>query len=45
LIRSHDRDHTRTSLFPSLDYKNLYHVIVQLLEVLPQIQTGMQSKY
>lgn len=43
VIRSPERDHARISMFPSLDYKGLYHAIVQLLEVLPQVQSGMQG--
>lgn len=43
LIRSADKDHARISMFPSLDYRGLYKVIIQFFEVLPQFQSGMQG--
>lgn len=45
VIRAPERDHQRTSTFPSLDYTGLYNSLVQLLEILPQLQTGIQSKF
>lgn len=35
-----ERDAKRMGLFPTLDYRGLYTVLVQLLEVAPLIQVG-----
>ncbi|XP_074599916.1 UNC-79 domain-containing protein isoform X2 [Brevipalpus obovatus] len=43
VIRAPEKDHQRTSTFPSLDYTGLYNSLVQLLEILPQLQTGIQT--
>ncbi|RWS14223.1 protein unc-79-like protein [Dinothrombium tinctorium] len=41
VICSSEKDHWRCSNFPSLDYHGLYAVLVQLLEILPQVQGGL----
>lgn len=33
-----NQDQFRTQKFPNLDYVGLYNVLVQLLEILPQVQ-------
>ncbi|XP_070377842.1 protein unc-79 homolog isoform X1 [Dermacentor albipictus] len=43
MIRCHEKDHARTTLFPSLDYKALYHAIVQLVDAVPVIQSGAHA--
>ncbi|CAN8031368.1 unnamed protein product, partial [Ixodes persulcatus] len=43
MIRCHEKDHARTTLFPSLDYKALYHAIVQLVDAVPIIQSGAHA--
>ncbi|XP_023216123.1 protein unc-79 homolog [Centruroides sculpturatus] len=40
VIRSSEKDHYRTSLFPCLDYKGLYHAVVQLVDSVPLVQYG-----
>jgi len=40
MIYNKERDAKRMALFPSLDYRGLYAVLVQLLEVTPLIQSG-----
>lgn len=44
MLKFHDKDPARMALFPSLDYKGLYNVVVDLLDVAPLIQYGLQSK-
>ncbi|XP_057379206.1 protein unc-79 homolog [Daphnia carinata] len=41
MIYNKERDSKRMALFPSLDYRGLYTVLIQLLEVIPLIQTGV----
>ena len=43
MIYNKERDAKRMALFPSLDYRGLYGVLVQLLEVTPLILTGTES--
>lgn len=38
-----EREAKRMALFPSLDYRGLYTVLVQLLEVAPLIQVGIDG--
>lgn len=38
-----ERDAKRMALFPSLDYRGLYTVLIQLLEVAPLIQAGVDG--
>ena len=45
VICSPEKDHSRISMFPLLDYKELYKVLIQLLELIPQLQSGIQSNY
>ncbi|KAI1290734.1 Protein unc-79 -like protein [Halotydeus destructor] len=40
IMGSADHDHYRISLFPNLDYVGLYNVLIQMVEILPQIPTG-----
>lgn len=40
MVYKRERDAKRMALFPSLDYRGLYTVLVQLLEVTPLIQVG-----
>lgn len=43
VIRSSEKDHYRTSLFPCLDYKGLYHAVVQLVDSVPLVQYGAHA--
>ncbi|XP_076339617.1 UNC-79 domain-containing protein isoform X3 [Tachypleus tridentatus] len=43
VLQAPDKDHSRTTLFPSLDYKGLYHVIVQLVDCVPLVQYGAHA--
>ena len=43
MVYSKEADAKRLSLFPSLDYKGLHTVIVQLIEVMTTIQTGIDG--
>ena len=43
MIYKKERDSKRMALFPSLDYRGLYTVLIQLLEVAPLIQTGVDG--
>ncbi|XP_067119858.1 protein unc-79 homolog isoform X2 [Centruroides vittatus] len=43
VIRSPEKDHYRTSLFPCLDYKGLYHAVVQLVDSVPLVQYGAHA--
>ena len=45
MIYNKERDAKRMALFPSLDYRGLYAVLVQLLEVTPLIQSGTDGNY
>lgn len=40
-----ERDAKRMALFPSLDYRGLYTVLIQLLEVAPLIQSGIDGGF
>ncbi|XP_022658130.1 protein unc-79 homolog isoform X4 [Varroa destructor] len=40
MLRSTEKDHARISLFPSLDYKALYQVLVHLLDCVPMTTCG-----
>ena len=44
MVYNKERDAKRMALFPSLDYRGLYAVLVQLLEVTPLVQTGIDGK-
>lgn len=44
MVYNKERDAKRMALFPSLDYRGLYAVLVQLLEVTPLVQTGVDGK-
>uniref|UniRef100_T1KYI8 Uncharacterized protein n=1 Tax=Tetranychus urticae TaxID=32264 RepID=T1KYI8_TETUR len=43
VICSPEKDHSRTTMFPSLDYRSLYATLIQLLELLPHLQSGIQT--
>lgn len=43
MMRTKEQDHVRLGLFPILDYKGLYHVVVQLVDVIPLIQQGVHG--
>lgn len=43
MVYNRERDAKRMALFPSLDYRGLYNVLIQLLEVIPLIQTGVDG--
>ncbi len=43
MVYNKERDSRRMTLFPSLDYRGLYTVLVQLLEVTPLIQAGVDG--
>ena len=43
MVYQKERESKRMALYPSLDYKGLYTVLVQLLEVIPLIQTGVDG--
>lgn len=40
MMRNKELDHGRVALFPILDYKELYHIIVNLLDVVPLVHMG-----
>lgn len=44
MVYNKERDAKRMALFPSLDYRGLYAVLVQLLEVTPLVQAGVDGK-
>jgi len=43
MLKSRSEDAARLQLFPSLDYKELFNVVVQLIDVVPMIQFGIQG--
>ena len=43
MIYNKEKDIKRLTLFPSLDYKGLHTVLVQLIEVISMIQTGIEG--
>jgi hypothetical protein len=43
MVYNRESNTKRMALFPSLDYKGLYTVLIQLLEVAPLIQTGVDG--
>ena len=43
MVYNKERDTRRMALFPSLDYRGLYAVLVQLLQVTPLIQVGVEG--
>lgn len=45
MLKYPERDQTRLSLYPNLDYKGLYNAIIELVDVASAIQYGLQSKH
>lgn len=45
LIKDPSQDHIRMSAYPNLEYGNLYNVLAMLLDVAPNIQVGLVSKW
>jgi hypothetical protein len=45
MLKSQEKDSVRLGLYPSLDYKGLYNAIVQLTDVVPLIQYGLNGLY
>ncbi|CAG7837387.1 unnamed protein product [Allacma fusca] len=43
MLKSRAEDAARMQLFPNLDYKGLFAVVVQLIDVAPVIQFGIQA--
>ncbi|XP_046405195.1 protein unc-79 homolog isoform X2 [Ischnura elegans] len=43
MLKFPEKDAIRMGLYPNLDYKGLYHAIVQLMDVAPLIQYGLQA--
>jgi hypothetical protein len=44
MLKSRNEESARMQLFPNLDYKSLFSVVVQLIDVAPLIQFGVQCK-
>ena len=44
MLKSRTEDTARLQLFPNLNYKELFGVVVQLIDVAPVVQFGMQGK-
>ncbi|KAG8238372.1 hypothetical protein J437_LFUL018172, partial [Ladona fulva] len=45
MLKFPDKDAVRLALYPNLDYKGLYNAIVQLMDVAPLIQYGLQAQH
>lgn len=45
MLKYRSEDAARMQLFPNLDYRSLFTVVVQLIDVTPVIQFGVQGKY
>ena len=45
LIKDPQKDSIRLSLFPSLDYKDLYNSLVKLLEIASSVQYGSYGNF
>lgn len=45
MLKSRDQDAARMQLFPNLDYQGLFAVVVQLIDVAPTIQFGIQGTH
>ena len=43
MVYNKERDAKRMALYPSLDYRGLFAVLVQLLDVIPLVQTGIEG--
>ncbi len=43
MLKSRSEDAARLQLFPNLNYKELFGVVVQLIDVAPVVQIGMQG--
>nr|XP_018900718.1 PREDICTED: protein unc-79 homolog isoform X2 [Bemisia tabaci] len=43
MLKHPEEDAARMALFPSLDYKGLYNAVVQLIDVAPLVQFGLQA--
>lgn len=43
MVYNRESNSKRMALFPSLDYKGLHTVLIQLLEVAPLIQSGVDG--
>jgi hypothetical protein len=43
MLKSRSEDAARMQLFPNLDYKSLFTVVVQLIDVAPVITIGVQA--
>ncbi|KAJ9597430.1 hypothetical protein L9F63_011724, partial [Diploptera punctata] len=43
MLKSLEKDSVRLGLYPNLDYKGLYNAIVQLTDVVPLIQYGLNA--
>lgn len=43
MLCSEEQDAARIAMFPSLDYEGLFNVLVQILDILPNVVSGMQA--
>ena len=43
MVYKKERDSKRMALYPSLDYRGLYSVVVQLLEVMPLVPSHVDG--
>ena len=45
MLKTMEKDSVRLGLYPNLDYKGLYNAIVQLTDVVPLIQYGLNGLF
>lgn len=43
MLKQRSEESTRMQLFPNLDYNGLFNVVVQLIDVTPIVQLGVQG--
>ncbi len=44
MLKQRSEESARMQLFPNLDYNGLFNVVVQLIDVTPSVQLGIQCK-
>lgn len=44
MLKQRSEETARMQLFPNLDYNGLFNVVVQLIDVTPSVQLGIQCK-
>lgn len=45
MLKYPEKDQARLALYPNLDYKGLYNAIIELVDVAPLLQYGLQSEF